>query len=118
MSKMEARDLGVQADYCTLYLDGERLDSFIPKHIAAEIVERWQMVDEIKADEIKGVLQQGLKMNVMEVRKALSAFSDKSDFVIRVNGESYIIIGFIVSRDNKTVRPVLEKEEEQKPNEK
>ena len=57
-------------------------------------------------------------MKVIEVRKALSAFSDKSDFVIRVNGESYIIIGFIVSRDNKTVRPVLEKEEEQKPNEK
>ena len=57
-------------------------------------------------------------MKVIEVRKALSSFSDKSDFVIRVNGESYIIIGFIVSRDNKTVRPVLEKEEEQKPNEK
>ena len=105
MSKMEARDLGVQADYCTLYLDGERLDSFIPKHIAAEIVERWQMVDEIE-----GGVQKGLKMKVIEVRKRLSAFCDESDFVIRVNGESYKILGFISSSDNKTVSPLLEKE--------
>ena len=46
-------------------------------------------------------------MKVIEARKRLSAFCDESDFVIRVNGESYKILGFISSSDNKTVSPVI-----------
>ena len=48
-------------------------------------------------------------MKVIEVEKILSVFYDESELVIRVNGESYRIFGFISSSDNKTVSPLLEK---------
>jgi len=54
MSKiMEAIGLGVQADFCTLYLGGERLNCFIPKHVAQKISDCYNFFEQHNLAEVE-----------------------------------------------------------------
>ena len=87
MSKiMEAIGLGVQADFCTLYLGGERLNCFIPKHVAQKISDCYNFFEQHNLAEVERKLAEYEQIATIVSKYTCTAICTKTGRYDEIHG--------------------------------